>query len=122
MMVAMAVPLLPNKVEAWKSWVRECSTTRSKEFGSFNERMELTLHRAWLSQGPLGPLVIVVSDGPGARTMLQKLASSEEPFDRWFRAKITELHGIDFSKPATGMASEILLDWQSPAYAEAGRL
>jgi hypothetical protein len=121
-MVAMAVPLLPNKVEAWKDWVRECSTTRRQEFEGFNERMKLTLHRAWLSQSPSGPLVLVVSDGPGARMMLQKLASSNEPFDRWFRAKITELHGIDFSKPAASMLPELYLDWKIAEYAEAGHL
>jgi hypothetical protein len=121
-MVAMAVPLLPGKVEAWKDWVRECSTTRKHEFEDFNERMRLTLHRAWLSQTPGGPLVVVVCDGPGARTMMQRLASSDEPFDRWFREKITKLHGIDFSKPVTSVTSDLYLDWQSAAYAEAGHL
>jgi hypothetical protein len=120
-MIAMAIPILANKVEAWRGWARELSGSRRYEFEGFNDRMGLTLHRAWLAQGPSGPLVIVVCDGPGAGGFMQKLATAKEPFDRWFRARVTEFHGTDFSKPMTTPPPELALDWQSLAYAESAR-
>jgi hypothetical protein len=120
-MIAFTVPILPNKVDAWKGWVHELSNVRRDEFDRFNERMELTVHRAWLTQGPHGPWVIVVCDGPGARSFLQRVASSKEPFDTWFRERVSELHGIDFTKPGGYAPSEEFLRWTAPTYAEAGQ-
>ena len=120
-MNAVAIPLIPNKVGAWKAWIRECSGPRKEEFDAFNERMELTLHRAWLAEGDKGPVVIVVYDGPGAETFMERLASSDESFDRWFRERVSEYHGIDFSRPSAAPPSEMCLDWHVPSYAEIGR-
>jgi hypothetical protein len=120
-MNVIAVPLIEKKVQAWKAWVRECQGPRREEFEAFNERMELTLHRAWLTKGREGPLVIVVYDGPGANTFLQRLANSKEPFDKWFRERISEYHAIDFSKPSVAPSAEIYMDWSVPNYAEVGR-
>jgi hypothetical protein len=120
-MTAIAVPLLKDKTEAWKSWINEeCLGSRKEEFDEFNERMGLTLHRAWLSESPHGPLAIVLFDGPGAETFLQKLATSQEPFDTWFRERVEELHDFDFSQLREMKTSELVLDWRAPSYAETG--
>jgi hypothetical protein len=120
-MNVIAVPLIENKVQAWKAWTRECQGRRREEFEAFNERMELTLHRAWLTKGREQPLVIVVYDGPGADTFLEKLAKSNEPFDKWFRERISEYHGIDFSKPVVAPSAELCVNWSVPNYAEVER-
>lgn len=120
-MTAIAVPLLENKIDAWKAWLTdECLGSRKEEFDEFNERMGLTLHRAWLSDSPHGPVAIVVYEGPGADTFLQKLASSSEPFDQWFRERVEEFHGCDFSELGEMKKSELCLDWRAPSYAEIG--
>jgi hypothetical protein len=120
-MYAIAVPLKREKVGAWKLWMRECAQSRRDEFEAFNERMGLTLHRAWLSEGREGPVAIVVFDGPGAETFLEKLADSQESFDKWFRERVSEYHGMDFSKLETTAKSELCLDWRTRSYAEAHR-
>jgi len=120
-MYAIAVPLKPNKASEWKAWIHECLGPRKEEFAAFNERMELTLHRAWLIGRREGPLVIAVFDGPGADTFLQKLASSEEPFDKWFRKRISECHDFDLSKLNAMPKPELYMDWHVPSYAEVGR-
>ncbi len=117
MMNAIAVPVRESKADAWKAWVLECMGPRREEFDRFNERMGLTLHRAWLMQSLQGPLVVVVFDGPGAETFLQKMATSQEPFDRWFRERASEYHAIDFSRPGILSPAELFLDWQAPRYA-----
>ncbi len=119
MMNAIAVPLLESKVDAWKAWVQECMGPRREEFDRFNEHMGLTLHRAWLMQSLQGPLVVVVFDGPGAETFLQKMVASQEPFGRWFRERVSECHGIDLTAPNMLAPAELFLDWQAPRYAYA---
>jgi hypothetical protein len=119
-MYAMSIPLIPNKVGAWKAWIRECQGTRREEFESFNDRMELTLHRAWLTQNKQGPEVVVVIDGPGAKNFLRNLASSRDSFDIWFRERITEYHGTNFSKINELPTSEMFMDYHVPSYVEVG--
>ena len=120
-MYVMAIPIIQNKVPAWKAWIRELTESRKEEFETFNERMELTLHRVWLTQGREGPLAIVVIDGPGAKDYPRNLASSKEPFDQWFRERATEYHGVDLSKLDAVPQSEMYLDWHAPSYADVGR-
>ncbi len=117
MMNAIAVPILEAKVDEWKAWVLECMGPRREEFNRFNERMGLTLHRAWLMQTLQGPLAVVVFDGPGADNFLQKMATSQEPFDRWFREHVSEYHALDLSRPGLLSPAELFLDWQAPRYA-----
>ncbi len=117
MMNAIAVPVLETKVDQWKAWVQECMGPRREEFDDFNERMGLTLHRAWLMQSRQGPQVIVLFDGPGANNFLQKMATSQGPFDRWFRERVSALHDIDLSTPDILSPAELFLDWQAPRYA-----
>jgi hypothetical protein len=120
MMNAIAIPLVESKVDAWKAWLLECMGPRREEFDDFNERMGLTLHRAWLMQTRQGPLVAVVFDGPGAEDFLQKMATSQEPFDRWFRGRVSEFHAVDFTRPNILIPAELFLDWHAPRYAEIG--
>jgi hypothetical protein len=120
-MKAMAIPLPSDKVDAWQTWVRECQGPRREEFDDFNERMGLTLHRAWLAESPQGYQVIVVVDGPGAEDYVQKMADSQEPFDRWFRENASELHEIDLSRAGATPSAELVMDWRAPSYARTGK-
>ncbi len=117
MMNAIAIPVLETKVGQWKAWIQECLGPRREEFDDFNERMGLTLHRAWLMQSRQGPQVIVLFDGPGADNFLQKMATSQAPFDRWFRERVSAIHDIDLSTPDILSPAELFLDWQAPRYA-----
>ena len=81
-MTAIAVSLIEEKIDGWRGWMDDCLGPRREEFDAFNERMGLTMHRAWLSEGPHGPMAVVVFEGPGAKTFLQKLGTSKEPFDK----------------------------------------
>ena len=99
-MGAFAVPIVPGKLEAWKGWVADLTGARKAEFEDMNTRYNLTGHRAWLQPTSDGQhMVVVVVDGPGADDFMPKLATSANDFDAWFRAGITDVHGIDFSGP-----------------------
>ena len=97
-MDAMAVPIRPGKLEAWKSWCGELTGARKAEFDDMNQRHGLTTHAAWHQANPDGSdLAVVVIDGPGASEFLGKVATSENEFDVWFRSSIENIHPMDFS-------------------------
>jgi hypothetical protein len=99
-MEAVAIPIKPGKLEAWKSWCGELTGPRRAEFGDMNQRFGLTTHAAWHQTNPDGTdLAVVVTDGPGASAVLANLASSDHEFDRWFRSQVEDIHPIDLSAP-----------------------
>jgi hypothetical protein len=99
-MEAMAVPLKPGKTDAWSAWTDELKGPRKTDFEDMNSRHGLTTHATWLQQAPDGSqMVIVVLDGPGAATFMQKLATSDHEFDAWFRSNVEDVHPMDFSAP-----------------------
>ncbi len=112
-MPAIAVPLQSDQVESWKAWAGEATGSRSTEFDDFNHRMGLTSHRVWLAESPQGTQVIVLIEGPGADTYLRILSASEHPFDVWFREKISEFHGIDFSVEQPGPPPQNMINWNA---------
>jgi hypothetical protein len=71
---------------------------RPAEFEDFHRRVGLTKERWYLQQTPEGELnlVTLVGDPAGA---IEKLRTSQEPFDVWFRERVKEVHGVDFGQP-----------------------
>jgi len=106
-------PIVPDLFEAWKVWNKEIQTEKKEEFKEFNSRMNLTGHKVWLAQTPNGPMAIVMHEGPGEADFMKNIATSEHPFDQWFKNKVSEFHGIDFSQPPPGPMPELLLDWKA---------
>ena len=45
-MQAMAIPIVPGKLDAWRSWVGDLNGAKGADFAASNERHELTVHRA----------------------------------------------------------------------------
>jgi hypothetical protein len=99
-MEAMAIPIKPDKVRTWESWMDQLSSSRKTEFADFNERYALTTHNAWLQSNPDGSsLAIVVVDGPGATSFMGKMMASDDGFDSWFRSNAVDVHPMDPSSP-----------------------
>ena len=48
----------------------------------------------WIQSGPTGDMVVVYMEADDLEAALKTVASSEEPFDRWFRDHVREVHGI----------------------------
>lgn len=112
-MGVVLVPIKATALDAWKAWNNEVSTSKLEEFSEFNSRMNITDHKVWLAHTPNGPMAVVMHEGPGSDEFMQKLATSEHPFDQWFRDSITEFHGIDFSQPPPGPMPEQMMNWKA---------
>jgi hypothetical protein len=106
---AFAVPIVPGKLESWKSMVDEIKGPRRKEYKASRKKAGISHEHVWLQHTPQGDMVIVSVVGKDASKMLEKFAASKEPFDVWFLKQTGDLHGIN---PAAGLppANESYLD------------
>lgn len=95
-------PIMEGKLEAWKSWNAELTSSKKGEFDEFNQRYGLTRHDVWLAETPGGPMAVVLHEGPGGETFMQKLAQSDHSFDVFVRSNIEEFHNMDLSGPPPG--------------------
>lgn len=99
-MGAMAIPIPPEKLSAWKAWTKELTGPRKAEFDASNKRHQLTHHHAWLQTNPDGShLAIAVHQGPGADAYLMSIMQSDDPFDQWFAASVADVHAMDLTAP-----------------------
>ena len=106
----IVVPVLPDRIEAWKQWAADLSGSRKADAEDFDKRYGLTRHRAWLVPTPDGGhLAVVLQEGEGAPTMMEHFATSDHPFDVEFRKHVSADHGIDFSQPPPP-SPELVLD------------
>ena len=108
----MVVPIAEGKVDVWKEWIGELMANRKAEFEDFNKRHGLSRHSAWLAETPTGPVVAALHEGQGAERFMESLQKSSHEFDLWFKSKLEEIHGFDFSAPPTMPATQIHLDSQ----------
>ena len=109
-MGVVLAPIVDGKLEAWKNWTRELGGSSSNEWEDFNKRYRLTRHAAWLTETPTGPAVIALHQGPGSDDFIPKLAGSNNEFDREFKERLKEFHGMDVTQPPPGPLPELYLD------------
>jgi hypothetical protein len=109
--IAMAMPILPDKFDSWRERVDALTGSRREEFGAARRRQGVTRQRVWLQQTPAGPLEILLLETDDPARTFGEIATSQEPFDVWFRQFVLEHYGIDLTQPAPGPPSELLLDW-----------
>lgn len=108
-MIAMAIPVLPDKIDTWRAWLAELSGPRKPEYEASNARHGLTAHHAWAQGTPDGGVIaVVVQDGPGAAGYIPAMMASSDPFDQWFIGTVMEVHGMDASTPPPPPAEQIL--------------
>jgi len=108
----MAVPILPDQVEAWKGWLAALEGEKQEAWEDFNQRYGLTVHRVWLQANPDGShLALVNTEGPGDGGFIPKLSQSSHDFDKWFRENIQKIHGMDLSQGPPGPPPELILDF-----------
>src|SRR5436190_137473 len=93
--VTFAAPILAGKLEAWRRFTQEVEGSRGIEHAESRRQLGIVRERSWLQQTPQGDLAIISFDAANPERAFVGLATSSAPFDRWFREKVLELHGMD---------------------------
>jgi hypothetical protein len=103
---AFFIPILPGKTTDAVAFA-ECLCGERKS--DLDQAQVTVTKESWfLQETPMGDFLIVYYHAPDARKVGEALASSQEPFDVWFRSQVLEITGIDFSQPPKGSSKQIL--------------
>lgn len=85
-------PIAPGKLDAWRAFLVDLQGARRTEWAQSQRRRGIT--KQVISIGSLQPPVAVVYTEVGDVAHAEdRLASSADPFDIWFREQVAELHG-----------------------------
>jgi hypothetical protein len=66
----------------------------------------------WIQSTPQGDVAVVLIEADDVQAAMAGLATSEEPFDVWFRDHIKDVHGMDLSEDG-GPPPEQALDFRA---------
>lgn len=108
--VCFAAPLIPGTTSADREEMHSCWTgERHDDYVASRRQHGITGEAVWIQSTPAGDLALVSIESPDLGAALMGLATSEEPFDVWFRGHLLTVHGIDL---ASGMSlPEQVLDF-----------
>ena len=106
-----ALPILPGKTEAARSFIQELEGTRKGQYVQSEERLGLTKEVWAIQQTPQGDMFVVYIAGENIGAAFQRFAASQDEFDQWFKGQVLETTGADLNTPPSGPMSEILSDY-----------
>ncbi len=108
---AFAPPILPGKVEAWREFCREIGE-HPNEHAASRRRLGIRRETAWLQQVPQrGSLAVVVWEVEEPGRVYTGLEASDDPYDRWFAARLEQINAIDLRRPPP--MNELGVEWQA---------
>jgi hypothetical protein len=96
--IAFAAPLLPGKTDADREALASCAQgDRRAGYEASRKRAGITRESVWIQSTPGGDVAVVVIESPDVQAAMGGLATSDEPFDTWFRQHLRDVHGIDLA-------------------------
>lgn len=108
--LAVALPLLPGKTDAYLHFVEEAKGPRQSDMEAFHRRVGLVVENWYLQHTPQGDMVVVYVEGDVPRAF-QVFAESRHSFDDWLKKVWLETEGVDFNKPLPAVP-ELGFDWR----------
>ncbi|GER22266.1 hypothetical protein NCCP1664_07630 [Zafaria cholistanensis] len=87
-------PILPGKLDQWKLLIEEINGPRKQEHLRSRERMGVVREVASLMQTPQGDFACLFLEGEDLSKSSEVAATSDDPYDQWFREQAREIHGI----------------------------
>jgi hypothetical protein len=111
-MVAMTLPIPPEKLELWKRVTAEMAGPRRDAFAASKRRQGVQRESVFLQQGPDGPREILIIEADDLGHAFELIGKSQDPFDVWLREMVLEIYKFDLSQPM-GPPPEELLAWSA---------
>ncbi len=111
--LAMALPILPGKTEAWLRFIQEVTTERRAETDEFHQRFGLSRTSWFLQQTPQGDMFILYIEGEDPAAAFAAWAQSDHPYDQWFKEQAGSYYGVDLNAPPPGPPPEMLYEYSA---------
>jgi hypothetical protein len=122
--IVLTFPILAGKVEAWRRFCQELSSSRQQPYEASRQRLGITFERLALVETAYGATSVTTLEAPDVDWALGQIIASEIPFDVWYRERLQMLHGINlagyelFTHPTLVPDNqEMLFEWKVPAIA-----
>ncbi|MDQ3927686.1 MAG: DUF6176 family protein [Chloroflexota bacterium] len=108
----IVVPILPGKSETFREAVASIRQERRSAHQESRKRLGIYAERVWIENTPQGDLLLGYFEAEDLQRVFTGLATSQEPYDVWFRELNKEIVGVDLSQPLPVPPPELVLDWQ----------
>jgi hypothetical protein len=95
--IILTFPILAGKVEAWRRFCQEISGSRRQMYITSRRRLGITYERLALVETAFGSTAVTTLEAINIGRALGQVISSNHPFDRWYRERVQELHGINLA-------------------------
>ena len=112
-MLLVVAPILPGKAEAWRRFMQEMGESRRREYEASRRRLGIRTERAWISETRRRTIGIILIEADHLEQALAALATSDYPFDCWFREQLLILQGVDLTRPDPALRPDLVFAWQS---------
>jgi hypothetical protein len=110
--VAFAVRLLPGQAEAVRGALASCQAGARKEaYQDARRRAGIIREAVWIQTAAGGDAAVVYLEADDLAAAFTVLGTSTEPFDRWFRDHVRQVHGIAWEAGFT--PPELVLDYDT---------
>lgn len=93
--VAFVAPILPGKTAAWRAAMAELSGPRQAEYHQSRERLGIRREACWLQRTGEGDFAVIYLEADDLAAAFRGFGFSEDPFDRWLREILEDVHGFD---------------------------
>lgn len=112
--IGFVAPLLPGMTESDRKAMNSCwNGERNAAYEDSRRRAGITRETTWLQSTPMGDVAVVVIEADDINAALGTIATSDEPFDVWFRDHVQEVHGISLAEGFP--PPETVLDYHADA-------
>lgn len=94
--IGFVAPLLPGKTETDRAAMISCwRGERRADYEASRKRLGITREAVFIQPTPDGDVAVVYWEADDVETALKGMADSDQPFDRWFRDHVREVHGMN---------------------------
>ena len=107
-----AFPVLPGKADEVRKFAQE-TLGRGEEFSASQKNSGVSREEWSLQETPMGDLVLVRFEADDVEKSFERLATSTDEFDVWFRSRVLDISGVDLAAPPEGAPPEFVLDWRA---------
>ena len=94
--IGFIAPLLPGKTETDRAAMISCwRGERRQDYEASRRRLGITREAVFIQPTPNGDVAVVYWEADDIETALTGLATSDDPFDAWFRDHVRDVHGMN---------------------------
>ena len=95
--IVLTFPILTGKVEAWRRFCQELSGSRLQMYIASRRRLGITREQWGLVETTFGSMSLTTLESSDLGRALDQIICSNLPFDRWYRERLLELHGVNLA-------------------------